>query len=147
VIASHIAMLQYENRKGFIMKNYEFSKSLQVAISFLFNFTEATKSWKNFIWFHEIIPGQIILNKTCLSEGTASKYKKIKRAIYFHGYKNKQIARVFLEGNEFTSTDQSKQTFWKVVEVHYVNNYDESRTFLNPEWTKVKIEEKDQVLM
>ena len=140
-------MLQYENRKGFIMNTYEFSKSMQVAISFLSNFTEATKSWKNFIWFHSIAPCEIEEIETCFSEGTASKYKKIKRRVFFYGYKNTLMARVLLEGKQFINSDHSKPTFWKVVAVHYVNNYSESRITLEPKWTKVKIEEKDQFLI
>ena len=129
------------------MTTYEFPKSMQVAISFLSNFTEATKSWKNFIWFHNIAPCEIEKDEICFSEETASKYKKMQRRVFFYGYKNKLIARVLLEGNQFINSDHSKPTFWKVVEVHYVNNYDESSITTLPSWTRTKIEKKDQKLV
>jgi len=124
--------------KGFIMKNYEFSKSEQVATRFLSDFFEATSNWKNFTWFHKITTSEIEEAEECLID--ASKCKRIKRMVFFYGYRNTLIARVYLEGNQFTNSDGSKPTFWKVTEVHYVNNYDESRIFLWLEWTKKKIE-------
>jgi hypothetical protein len=128
------------------MKNHhQFSKSQQVAISFLSNFTEATSSWKNFIWFHRISMSDI--DKIRESSSGGSRFKKIKRTFFFYGYRETLIAKVILEGNQFTNTDESKPTFWKVIEVHYVNNYDGSKILFARTWIKVQVNKKDQVLI
>ena len=134
-------MLQYETEMVY-MKNFEFCKSLQVAISSLSNFTGAISSWEHFIWFEKIIPSEIQEVAECVENGVY--FKKIKRNVAFYGYKNNLIAEVCLEGNVFFNANA---TFWKVVEIRYVKNYDESRIFLKKEWIEEKIEEKDQVLI
>ena len=57
------------------------------------------------------------------------------------------MAIVYLEGNEFQNSDGSKPGFWKVVGVDYVKNYDAARVFLAPEWIKINIFPKKQVLV
>ena len=124
---------------------YQFNKSQQVAISFLCNFPEATNCWKNFTWFHQMTLSKIEEVGEDFSGG--SKFIKIKREISFYGYRDILIAQVHLEGTRFTNSDQRQPTFWKVVEIEYSTNYDESRTFLEQIWNKVTIEEKDQILI
>ena len=124
--------------------NHQFSKSQQVAIAFLTNFTEAISCWKNFVWFQRIEISDV--REIGEDSSNSSKFKKLEKRIFFYGYNDILIAKVTLNGNQFTNTDNSKPTFWKVVEVHYVNNHDESRPSLPSSWTKAKIEEKDQIL-
>lgn len=124
--------------------NHQFSKSQQVAINFLSSSTDVVSSWKNFIWFHKIAGSEI--EEIGESSEGGSYHKKIKRVFSFYGYRDTLIAQVCLEGNQFFNSDHSNPNFWKVVKGCYVNNYDESRTFLDPNWVEVKIEAKDQVL-
>ena len=132
-----------------VMTTYQFSKSLQVAIDFLLNFQEnnsrVVTNWKNFTWFEKIAPGEV--RNVGEDVSNASRFNMLERQILFYGYKETLLACVYLEGNEFTNPDETKPTFWQVVKVDYVEDFDGSRIFATPELIEVEIKKESRVLI
>jgi hypothetical protein len=96
--------------------------------------------WKNFTFFQEIVPGNI--NRVGEARSSSSTYQKLQRKVLFYGDSKKLMATVFLIGNEFKNTDESKPTFWRVVDVHLLEKYDESRIFDKSNWMTFAISEE-----
>jgi hypothetical protein len=121
---------------------YNFAKSVQVAINFLCNYEQdgsvVIRDWKNFIWFNGITteePREIGSYPT-----GGSVFKILERKIIFHGYKETVLAEITLVGNEFTNSDQSKPTFWKVTKIGYRKEYDETKLYDEYRWIEAEVE-------
>lgn len=125
-------------------QSYKLCKSTQVAIDFLMKIIYGNilpaPLWKNFTFFQEIVPGNI--NRVGEARSSSSTYQKLQRKVLFYGDSKKLMATVFLIGNEFKNTDESKPTFWRVVDVHLLEKYDESRIFDKSNWMTFAISEE-----
>jgi hypothetical protein len=122
---------------------YNFVKSVQVAINFLCNYEKdgsvMIRNWKNFVWFGEITleEPREIGNDT----SSGSVFKIIERKIIFYGHKGIALAEIVVRGNEFTNSDKSKPTFWKVIQIGYRREYDESQLYNEYSWIETEIED------
>ncbi|MEI6316288.1 MAG: hypothetical protein WCO65_01000 [bacterium] len=121
---------------------HDFAKNVQVAINFLHNYEEdgilMMHNWKNFVWFRGIQMESVKEIGNDTSGGSV--FKILERKIVFYGHKEIVLAEVVVRGNEFTNSDQSKPTFWKVTKIGYRKEYDESKLYDEYRWIEIEVE-------
>lgn len=121
---------------------YDFAKNVQIAINFLYTYEEdgiqVMCSWKNFDWFSGIEMESVREIGSDTSGGLVCKI--LERKIVFYGHKEIALAEIIVRGNEYTNSNESKPTFWKVTKISYRKEYDETKLYDPYRWIETEVE-------